>query len=177
MDTLAALGGTATVAELAEHLGRPADGLYYHLQFLSEAGLVVERRSDGNERLFQLAGRGNAPLRLAYTLDDGDVVEALRAYVRGLAQMAERDFAQALTPGTVVEGPRRELWAARNKGWVDAADLAEANALLERLCELVSQKREGARDRLMSFAFVMAPAPVRGKRRSANVSTERLAKP
>lgn len=177
VDILAALGGTATVAALAEHLGRPADGLYYHLQFLSEAGLVLERQDEGSERIYQLAGRGNAPLRLAYALDNEDAVDALRAYARGLSQVAERDFTQALAPGVAVEGPQRELWAARNKGWVSAKDLAEANRLLERLCGLMSQTREESRDRLMSFSFVMAPAPMREKRRPAKAATAKRAKP
>ncbi|UKE72448.1 hypothetical protein [Xanthomonas graminis] len=56
----------------------------------------------------------------------------------------------------------RQLWAARNKGWVNHAELAEANALLERLCELLSRPRDPSRDRPMSLAFVLAPAAVRG---------------
>ncbi|HET9620627.1 MAG TPA: helix-turn-helix domain-containing protein, partial [Kofleriaceae bacterium] len=34
LDTVEALGGTATIAELAAQLGRPADGLYYHVTVL-----------------------------------------------------------------------------------------------------------------------------------------------
>lgn len=42
VDTLAALGGEAGVANLADQLGRPADGLYYHLRALVLGGLVEE---------------------------------------------------------------------------------------------------------------------------------------
>ncbi len=41
VDTLAALGGQASIAAMAEHLGRPADGLYYHMRALVESGLVT----------------------------------------------------------------------------------------------------------------------------------------
>ena len=64
-----------------------------------------------------------------------------------------------------VEGPRRQLWASRNKGWLSGDDIAEANALLERLCALFSQTRNAERDTVMTFAFVMAPSTARAKRR------------
>ncbi|WP_369976602.1 winged helix-turn-helix domain-containing protein [Xanthomonas bundabergensis] len=166
VDTLASLGGRATVAELSEQLGRPADGLYYHLQLLAESGLVREGEGAAGERVFRLAGSAGVPLRLSYDLADDEAASALAAYAKGLAQVAERDFQAALKqPGVVVEGPGRQLWAARNKGWVNAAELAEANALLERLCELLSRPRDPSRDRPMSLAFVLAPAAVRGRRR------------
>jgi hypothetical protein len=85
-----------------------------------------------------------------------------------LLQVAERDFARALRmPGVAMSGPRRELWAARNKGWVGAADLAEINRLLERLCDLTSRPRGAGRDRLVSLVFVLAPSSRRPKRRPA----------
>src|SRR5687768_8664088 len=42
VDTLSAFGGEASVAALAEQLGRPADGLYYHLRALVRGALVLE---------------------------------------------------------------------------------------------------------------------------------------
>ena len=43
VDTLEALGEAVTVAELAARLGRPADGLYYHLRQLADGGLIEEQ--------------------------------------------------------------------------------------------------------------------------------------
>jgi DNA-binding transcriptional ArsR family regulator len=168
VDTLSALGGTATVARLAEHLGRHADGLYYHLRLLKKAGLVDEHAPEaGAERMFRLAGSGKAPLRLAYRVERGGNGNALEAYARGLLKVAQRDFTEALAiPDVVASGPRRQLWAARNKGWLSGADLAEVNALLERLCTLTSQKRESGRDVLMSLAFSLTPLARRAKRRA-----------
>jgi hypothetical protein len=165
-DTLASLGGEATVAVLAEQLGRPADGLYYHLQLLCEGGLVHERQGTNGERVFALAGGGHFPLRLTYDLASDEASRALESYVKGLLQVAESDFRAGLKLGAVeVEGSRRRLWAARNKGWLNQADLEEANALLERLCTLLSQPRDASRDLPMSLAFVLAPAAVRPSRR------------
>ena len=168
VDTLAALGGEAGVADLADQLGRPADGLYYHLHALVSGGLVEELPAGGAERRYRLAGDGSAPLRLVYDLaDDGNTSE-LRAFAKSLLQIAERDFDNALEGGdAVVAGPARDLWASRNKGWLSSEDVAEVNALLKRLGELTSQPKAARRNRLASFAFVLAPIDAKPKRRGS----------
>lgn len=168
VDTLAALGGEAGVADLADQLGRPADGLYYHLRALVSGGLVDELTGGGAERRYRLAGDGSVPLRLVYDLaGDGNAAE-LHAFAKSLLQIAERDFANALEGGdAVVAGPARELWASRNKGWLSSEDVAEVNALLKRLGELTSQPKATERNRLASFAFVLAPIDAKPKRRTS----------
>jgi DNA-binding transcriptional ArsR family regulator len=166
VDTLAALGGEASAAAVAEQLGRPADGLYYHLRALVRGGLVREVTDAGGERRYRLAGESDAPLRLAYDVGANGNAKELRVFTRGLLQIAGRDFDEALqTDGVVVDGERRELWASRNKGWLSPDDLSEVNALLERLSVLTSQSRAPGRERLMSCAFVLAPVNPRPKRR------------
>lgn len=171
VDTLAALGGEAGAADLAGHLGRPADGLYYHLRALVRGGLVEEVPGEGAERRFRLAGEGSTPFRLVYDLGPGGNVPELRAFARGLLQVAGRDFERALDAGNAaVIGPARELWASRNKGWLGPTDIVEVNALLERLSALTSQPKAPGRDRLVSLAFVLAPVDARPKRRATRPS-------
>jgi len=167
LDTLATLGGRASVAALAEQLGRPADGLYYHLRALVRGGLVEDVQNEGgDERHFRLAGDGGAPLRLAYNLGEQGNAEELGIFTRGLLQIASSDFDEALKiEGVAVEGSRRELWASRNKGWLSQTDLEEVNSLLERLSTLASQSKAPGRERLVSCAFVLAPINPRPKRR------------
>jgi DNA-binding transcriptional ArsR family regulator len=168
VDTLSALGGKASVAQLALQLGRPADGLYYHLRVLQKAGLVEELAQEGGERIYRLAGSGKAPLRLAYEPESRGTVPALSSYARGLLKVAQRDFERGLrTAGVAMQGERRQLWAARNKGWVGPAELEEVNLLLEKLCELTSRPHAPGRDMLMSLAFVLAPSARRPKRRGS----------
>lgn len=171
VDTLASVGGEATVTTLAEQLGRPADGLYYHLKLLVEGGLVHERQRGNGDRTFMLAGSGRAPLRLSYDLTTEETSQALVSYVKGLLHVAESDFLAGMKSGPVeVKGPRRRLWAARNKGWLNHAELEEVNALLERLCELLSHPRDASRSLPMSLAFVLAPTAVRHRRRPTEES-------
>jgi DNA-binding transcriptional ArsR family regulator len=172
VDTLSALGGRASVAQLAVQLGRPADGLYYHLRVLQKSGLVEELAEEAGERIYRLVGTGKAPLRLAYDPAGRGNLSALSSYARGLLKVAQRDFESGLrTAGVVMQGERRQLWAARNKGWVSAAELEEVNRLLERLCELTSRPQEPGRDMLMSLAFVLSPCARRPKRRVTPDST------
>nr|WP_315248906.1 helix-turn-helix domain-containing protein [uncultured Duganella sp.] len=164
VDTLAALGGEASAAEMALELGRHADGLYYHLKLLCKAKLMIEL--DGDERRYRLAGEPVRPLRLAYKTDNERHIAALSKFAHGLLQVAEKDFGEALQEaGVVTEGPARQLWAARNKAWLSESELREANQLLERLCELMSHPRTEERSHLLSCTFVLAPHTAQSKRR------------
>lgn len=172
VDTLAALGGEAEVGELAEHLGRSADGLYYHLRALTAGGLLEEtERLPRRGRRFRLVGCGNTPLRLAYNLGANGNAEELQGFADGLLQVAGRDFRSALDEGlATVAGPQRELWASRSKGWLSPSDLAEVNALLCRLGDLISQPRTVQRDKLISLAFFLAPVRSHPKRRPSRIA-------
>lgn len=172
IDSLFSLGGEATIADLAEHVGRYADGLYYHLRVLDEVGLIQRIDNQrGSQRIYRLAGEGRLPLRLKYQLDPPGNAASLLDYAHGLTAVARRDFEQAIERSNVgVSGDHRELWAARNKGWVGPAELAEVNHLLRRLCDLVSQTRTEERDKLITLTFVLTPAGEQPKRRGANLS-------
>src|SRR5476651_758097 len=74
---LEALGGTATVAALAEQLGRPADGLYYHLRALLRVGLIEQLEGSGSGRLYCMASPGNPRLRLRYKPGTGANAKAV----------------------------------------------------------------------------------------------------
>ncbi|WP_228862429.1 winged helix-turn-helix domain-containing protein [Xanthomonas vesicatoria] len=166
VDTLASLGGAASTAELADQLGRPADGLYYHLRELVAGDLLTEVAEVGGERVFRLAGEGGGPVRLVYNLGPHGNADELARFARSLLQVAQQDFEAALkADGVVTEGKRRELWVSRNKGWLSDGDIQEVNVLLERLSELTSQPKAEGRNRLASLAFAFAPTKPQPKRR------------
>ena len=50
VDTVEALGGDAAVADIAAQLGRPADGIYYHLRRLVDGGVLRESDDNGDGR-------------------------------------------------------------------------------------------------------------------------------
>lgn len=174
VDTLASLGGEAGVAELALQLGRPMDGLYYHLELLRDGGLVTERIApDSGERRFRLVGPPGQPLRIVYQPQQPGVPAALNKFAGQLLHIAGQDFAAALeAPGVRLEGPQRELWISRNKGWLSEEDIGEVNALLLRLSELTSQACAPHRPHLASLAFALAPVRRRAKRREQKPAAE-----
>lgn len=164
VDTLEALGDAVSVAELAAALGRPADGLYYHLRPLCAAGIVDEvEAADGNR--YRTSARARVSLR--YRPGATANADAVRRVAASILRVAGRDFDRAIADRrSVVEGPRRELWAARGKGWVGASELAEINRLLARLDALLRRPRSPRRDRLIALAWVMTPAEERPARRT-----------
>ena len=166
VDTLEALGEAVSVAELAAAVGRPADGLYYHLRQLAEGGLIEEEAAPDGRRYRSRTRKGDR-LRLRYRPGSTANADAVGRVAASVLRVAGRDFARALAdPDTVVEGPRRELWAARGKGWVDAAELAEINRLLARLMELVQKPAtERPRGKLVALSWVLAPVEAKPARR------------
>lgn len=169
VDTLESLGGTAAVAQIAEQLGRPADGLYFHLRQMVRSRILEELPEDGSGRgrRYRTVAAPGRRVRLGYRNTANRDHAGLNRVVGSLLRVAKRDFEAALRrPGTVVQGAQRELWASRTKGWVSAADLMEMNRLLVRLNELTHQRRSARRNRLVSLAFVLAPMPVQPLRRS-----------
>ena len=168
VDTLQSLG-TASTTDLAEQLGRPADGLYYHVRALLKAGLVVPagNRPQGGrmEALYRTAAPEQG-LKLNYEQPGRSAKLTLERLVASMLRTANRNFREALErPEVVSEGSVRELWAARGKGWVTQTELRRVNALLRELGDLLTQRRSPRRDRLLSLTFVLAPARKRPSRR------------
>ena len=166
IDTLEALGGEASVAELAAQLGRPSDGLYYHLRQLAEGGLLVEEATPEGRRYRTRVPRGER-LRLRYRPGKTTNAQAVNGVAASVLRVAGRDFSRALAdPGSIAEGPLRELWAARNKGWVGDAELAEINRMLMRINTLLRRPRSAARDRLIALSWILAPVDAKPARRA-----------
>lgn len=166
VDTLEALGCAVSVSELAAQLGRPADGLYYHLRQLTDGGLIeVEDSPDG--RRYRTRSCNGERLTLRYRPGATANAEAVSRVATSVLRIAGRDFERAIGDArSVVEGPRRDLWAARGKGWVGKDELAEINQLLARLMTLLHRPRAARSDKLVSLSWVLAPVEEKPARRA-----------
>lgn len=166
IDTIEALGGEASVAELAAQLGRPADGLYYHLRQLAAGGLLAEIAAAEGRRYRTRVPRGER-LRLRYRPGRTANAAAVGDVAASVLRVAGRDFSRALADAaSIADGPLRELWAARNKGWVGATELAEINRLLMRLNALLRRPRSPTRGRLVALSWILAPVDAKPPRRA-----------
>jgi DNA-binding transcriptional ArsR family regulator len=165
VDTLESLGGEASVAELAAQLGRPADGLYYHLHQLAEGGLLIETATPEGRRYRTRVPEGER-LRLRYKPGRNANAQAVGDVAASVLRVAGRDFKRAISDSdAVAEGPLRELWAARNKGWVGNSELAEINRLLMRINTLLHRPRTTSRNRLVALSWILAPVDAKPARR------------
>lgn len=164
LDTIGRLG-TCSIAEVASALGRPADGLYFHVRILLEAGLVVEsgERNAGlrAETLYSTVAPG-ANMQLMYGDGSSEVMRAVHAMLGA----AVDDFDKGLASGlAVTDGPRRNLWAGRNLAWLGPQELREVNALLWQLSKIFNQPRKETASQLYVLTYGLAPVPVQPVRR------------
>ncbi len=156
LDALARMG-TVSLAEVAAVLGRPPDGLYYHVRLLCRAGLVrqagVRRRGHRVETLF----RASAPVfALRYAPRPGSRARALNTIVAGMLRLGIRDFRRALKQrDTRLEGPERELWALRTTGWLLPPQVRLVNRMIRRLARVAERTRP--RGRLYGVTVLLTP--------------------
>src|SRR5437870_2803925 len=119
LDVLARLG-EASLAELATALGRPADGLYYHVRALERVGLV----RDAGSRV--VAGRRERLVRALapeYALRYGSRpparASAVNTIVSSMLRLGIRDFRRGFgAKENRVGGRVRDVWALRTTGWL-----------------------------------------------------------
>jgi Helix-turn-helix domain len=172
VDALAKVG-TASAIELAATLGRPADALYYHLRALRKSGLVVHAGFRTAARRQEELFRTIAPdLVLHYQPDDRANRRAVTAIVDSLMRLGVRDFKHAFEKGgSAVTGPRRELWATRQIGWLLPAELESVNASIRRLRTAVSKpRREG---RLYAITVLLTPLEMKPSDRRKEKKSEK----
>src|SRR5258705_8148164 len=108
--------GTASAREIAGALGRPADGLYYHLRVLLRSGLVLSSgtrvREGREEALFR------TPAQELALRHDRRTSRRVSGIVGAMLRLGIRDFRRASSGDAVTRGPQRELWALRATGWI-----------------------------------------------------------
>lgn len=158
VDALEALG-PSTVAELAEVLDAPADGLYYHLRILKRRGLVVEQgrsaRAGRPQATFDVAGR---PTLIRYAPQTPERVAAITRLVGSMVRSALRSFRRSLVPGVEMEGPRRSVWAGRRTARLSPERLEEVNALVGRVMQVLEESRgSNGEGKMYSFTFALSP--------------------
>jgi hypothetical protein len=93
--TIQSLGGEASVAEVAVRLGRPADGLYYHLRTLTRGGLL-EERSAADGRRYRFATEGGNRVSLRYRPGANANARAVARVAASASRLTQRDFMRAL---------------------------------------------------------------------------------
>lgn len=152
--------GPCSIADLARWIGRPADRLYFHIRRLLRVGLLIEagQRREGRHvaTLYALPARH---LRLAYRPERPANLRALTSITDGALRLASRDFRRTLATGrAVVEGPDRDTWGGRLKGWITPAEQRRINALMLDIQRILRRARPRPGTRCAAFTFVLTPS-------------------
>lgn len=171
VDVLAQMG-TASVAEIAATLGRPADSLYYHLRALQKAGLVLPEGFRHRSRRKEVLFRTVAPeLMLRYQPRHPPNRRAVTAIVGSMLRLGFRDFRRAFErPGVIVSGNNRELWALRRTGWLSAAQVVTVNRSIQQLSRNVARSR--GQGQLYAITVLLTPLEQRTARRQRRTDQE-----
>lgn len=166
VDVLARLPG-ASVAALAAALGRPADALYYHLRELGRVGLVLPSGRGRGQRRSEALYRTVAPeLSAVYDPGSPSNVKNVSRAIASMLRLGTRDFRSALSSRDVaVSGPRRELWASRETGWLDAGRIARLNRLLREIARILQASHARPGKRLFAVTYLLVPLDRRPRRR------------
>jgi hypothetical protein len=136
-----------SIAELAELLDRPADGLYQHVRALQGAGIIVSagylKKGKHVEAVLDLSADD---YRIAFADGTGDaeraaIVETAGTFCRAMTRAAIKAAdakAIKLTPA------QRNLMIEYDLTWLDEEEFAELRTLVtavHKLCEKGRQKR------------------------------------
>lgn len=151
--------GPSTIAVIAEALGTRPDRLYFHVRQLVRVGLLVPAGTNGSgreeARTYDVPGR---PLRLRGNPKVKASQQSLAEVHDGVLRLARRDVRRALGRKDItLEGPARDMWVGRARGWLSDAEIRRMNLLIEDMLKLVrcGKPRKGARP--IAFTFVVAP--------------------
>lgn len=158
IDALSA-AGPRTIAEIAALLDRRPDGLYFHMRLLEKTGLVIQAESKRDGRhvatVYDLPGR---PMTLKYESEDPANLRAIANVLDGVLRLSKRDFSRCLgKPWAVTEGPKRNTWGGRTRGWLTPAEAEKINKHLSAISEIVRAGRPRAGARPHALTCVMVP--------------------
>jgi len=161
--------GQCSVSDIAEELGRPADGLYYHIKALLKEQLVVEvgttKKAGQVETIYSTSQSGSL-MEAGYDRSDPEKIKAMNKIVSSMMKIAVKDFSAGLTLGAaIVEGDNRNLSATRIKSRLTNDEVRKVNRLLAELTAIFNHQRRDNSENLYSIAWILAPIEAKPKRR------------
>jgi predicted transcriptional regulator len=150
--------GQMSIKQLAASMGRQPSSIYYHINMLVKAELVVEAGTQISNRRTEVLYATRAPrMRLQKALADPGNHETIDRTVGAICRQAHRDFVQGLThPDAQLEGPERNLGFFRLINRPSAESLREINGYIERIAEILWEERDMDQP-LIAFAWALTP--------------------
>jgi DNA-binding transcriptional ArsR family regulator len=168
LDSLESMG-PSSVFELSRAIGLSADALYYHMKKLVAVGLILEhstRPSDRrDESIFALPAR---TMRLRYDPANSAQTQSVSKIVNSMLRSAGRDFQTGMdNDAAVTNGPCRNLWGARLKGWLSQNQISEVNDLLHQLYDVFHASGPSDDKTLCALTWNITPIDAQPVRRQS----------
>ena len=147
--------GPSSIAELSVQLRHSPTALYYHVDMLVKAKLMlncgVQKGKRRSEEVFDVVGA----LRVKYRPNDKKNVEACKKLTDAMLRVTSKDYKEGLHPDlAVVEGKYRNIRSMRIQAWLTKSELAEVNLHIEKITEIFKTGKRGDRKQLCSLTMV-----------------------
>ncbi len=157
--------GSCTMKELAEHVGRLPESLYYHVNKLLQVGLIKEVDKRPTRRRPEAVYRAIAPaLQVDPDERNPGFLKALAKLGAGILRRAERLNGAALERAdTRRAGARRNQLLAQRSTRLSPQALARINARLDELIEEFDTAGDDGQDGEF-FILTLGLAPASGSR-------------
>ena len=154
--------GPCTVAELADALGRSADGLYFHVKQLLAVGLLhVADPADSAHLRGQQVDVPGRPLFIHYDLSSPRARDAIATVAASMLRTASRQFQRALARSDAVgTGNRRNLWSTRIQAQLTEQDREQLNAILQTLITFMATRPRKQHGTMHALTFTVSPVQV-----------------
>lgn len=158
--------GEASVATIAEQLGRKAASLYRHIESLVEAGLLqsIGEEAAGTRSAVVYAAHPSVGT-IPYMPEDSEHTHVLARYAAARLRHAGKELGAAYLSGDAQSnGAERDTVLYDVFGWLDNAQRATLNEHLDAIYELFTRadRREGTR--LVSVTAALRPTGDPGNR-------------
>ncbi|HJQ98354.1 MAG TPA: helix-turn-helix domain-containing protein [Candidatus Polarisedimenticolaceae bacterium] len=147
--------GPLSIRELAEHLARPASGLYHHVRLLEEGGVVRESDRRRSGRRDEVVYALTTPRVGGASARDAESRAGIAAAAQTALRMAGREFTAALE--TTPRSKRSRLRLSRQRIWLSEDGAKKALALLRRLEALLDTENRKRRGKLHVVTTVFVP--------------------
>ena len=147
--------GPLSIREIAEHLSRPATGLYHHVRLLLEAGVLRERERRRWGRRDEIVYALTTPRTASVGGGDPEHRAGIAAAAHTALRMAGREFASALAAHP--PGKRLGMRLSRQRVWLGEEGAARALRLIGKLEALLDQENRKRQGRLHVVTTVFVP--------------------
>lgn len=149
----------ASVAELAERLGRSAGSLYRHVHHLVRAGVVTDAGKRRAGRRYE-AVYTITPGAFQVDLDPNSPGSAdyLKRYAGAILRLAERDFTAAVERGEVVTcSPGRNVVYRRRKVRLTKRGLARLIKHMDEAVQIILEEDQQGQGRYYAMTAFLTP--------------------